>query len=397
MSKKFRRIALVVLSVVALLLIAGFLFARFWLDGYIKDRLVSAVDQGSRQMYALQVDQLHVNVFTGTAKVNGMHLMTDSLRWEERRQAEPGTTPQRMDLKIANIAVRYFNWRRYWQDKQLVFSSIEITDPEISLQSVQDSVLADDPKADSIKLRILDRLPQMLAPIAKGLEIGSIEVYNGKMLLHAVNPRGTNSMQADSIDMVVSRLNIQTQDTMQNGRALYADNIMFTIRNYEVWPPGSVYAYRFKSATIMAGDSLVKIAGVSVMPTIPDGEFMQRFKIRKPRLRAQAKEVLVRKLNLFRALHKNEWDMESVALDGVDINIYQNKNIPPKLNKSMPNELFRDIQTYLNVDTLVMRNAHLLYKEVVEDGKGLLEFDHINGLILNVTNDPLKMSDSTPA
>ena len=44
-----------------------------------------------------------------------------------------------------------------------------------------------------------------------------------------------------------------------------------------------------------------------------------------------------------------------------------------------------------------MRNTHVLYTEVIEDGKGLLEFNNMNGLIINVTNDTAKMSNATPA
>ncbi|MEO6037259.1 MAG: hypothetical protein ABIQ93_02520, partial [Saprospiraceae bacterium] len=398
MSTVFRRIALGFLLVLALLFIAGLLFARFWLDGYLKDQLVTLTDRSSRQMYALQLDRLHVNIFTGSAELRGIHLQTDSLRWEELRHQEPESTPLRLDLKIGGIFIRHFDWTGFWRSKDFNLSSIEFLEPELKLASVKDSVLEKDPKTDTLTKAMLNRLPLMLGSRVKSLHVGSVEVYNGKMTYQTVHPRGNTYQQADSIDWILSGLNIVANDTTETGKALYADNILLTVRNYELWPPGSVYAYRFKSASFLGRDSLVKMEGVSVLPTLSDGEFMQRFnKIRRPRLRAKATEVVIRKLNLFRALHKNEWTMESLAIDGARINVYQNKNIPPRLNKKLPNEVFRTIPAYLNIDTILMRNANLLYTEVIEDGKGLLEFDKINGVILNVTNDTLRMSDSTPA
>ncbi len=397
MSTTFRRIVLGFLLVIALLFIAGFLFARFWLDGYLRAQMIAATDRSSEQMYALQMDRLHANIFTGTLVADGISIQTDSLRWEALRKEKPERTPLRIDLKISRLAVRYFDWKRFWRTKELSLSSIEFNNPELQLASVKDTVLEVEPETDTLTKRMLNRLPQLLAPHAKSLHIGSIEIHNGKMSYRTQHPRGSTFQQADSIDWVLSDMNVVASDTTETGKALYAENIALTVRNYELWPPGSVYAYRFKSATILGRDSLVKMEDASVLPIISDAEFMQRFKIRRPRLRARAHEVVIQKLNLFRALHKQEWTMRSMTMDGVRINVYQNKNIPPRLNKSMPNEVFRTIPSYLNIDTVVMKNVNVLYTEVIEDGKGLLEFENMNGVIINVTNDTAKMSDATPA
>jgi len=318
MSTTFRRIALGLLLVVVLLFTAGFLFARFWLDGYLRDKLIAATDSGSEQMYALQLDRLHVNIFTGSADLQGIHLRTDSLRWEELRHQHPEKTLPRIDLQISSMDLRHFNWRQFWRNKDLIVRSIEIRDPVLKLASVKDTVIEKNPETDTLTRRMLDRLPQLLAPTAKSLRIGSIEIYNGKMTYRAQQPRVFTYQQADSIDWVLSNLHIEAGDTVQSGKALYAENIYLQVRNYELWPPGSVYAYRFKSVTLSGRDSTVLMTGASVVPTISDGEFMQRFsKIRRPRLRAQANEVAVRGLNLFRALHQNEWVMSSLTVDGV--------------------------------------------------------------------------------
>lgn len=398
MSTTVRRILLGLLFILVLLFTAGFLFARFWLDDYLKEQLVSITDRSSQQMYALQLDRLHVNIFTGSADISGIHIQTDSLRWEELRHEKPESTPLRIDLKITSIAVRYFNWKRFWRNKEVSLSSIEFVHPELKLASVKDTVLERNPETDTLTKAMLDRLPQMLAPHAKSLYIGTIEISNGKMTYRTIHPRGKTYQQADSIHWILSGLNIVSSDTSETGKALYADNILLTVHNYELWPPGSVYAYRFKTVSVMGQDSLIKMEGASVLPILSDEEFMQRFsKIRRPRLRAKADEVVIRKLNIFRALHKQEWTMESMAINGARISIYQNKNIPPQLNKKLPNEIFRTIPMYLNIDTVVMRNGYILYTEVIEDGKGLLEFDHMNGVIVNVTNDAQKMNDAHPA
>ncbi len=397
MSVLFRRLAIGLLVLLALIGVAGFVFARFWLDDYLKEQIIGITDRGSHQLYTLQMEKLHVNIFTGSAEATGVQLQTDSLRWENMHQEKPDSTPLKIDLKVNTIAIRYFNWGAYWRNKELNVNGIEFIEPQLKLTSVKDSLLKKDPKTDTLSQSMLDRLPQLLAARTPSLSIGSVVIRNGKITYSTKQPRGTTYLQADSIDCFLSGINIVPGDTMQTSKALYANNISLTLHNCELYPAGSVYGYRIKSATIGGQDELVQMEEVSILPKVSDVEFMQRLTIRKPRLKLKASEVVIRKLNLFRALHRQEWTMESLAVEHANINIFQNKNLPPKLNKKMPNELFRDLKGYLNIDTVIMRNAHLLYTEVIEDGKGLLEFDHINGVVLNITNDTLKMSAATPA
>ena len=397
MSVTFRRLLIGLGVLLALIGVAGFLFTRFWLDDYLKEKLISITNQGSQQMYTLQMDKLHVNIFTGSAQATGVQIQTDSLRWESLRREKPDSAPLNIDLKISSLAIRYFNWQAYWRNKELKVNGIEIVEPQLNLTSVKDTVLEQNPKTDSLTKGMLERLPRLLAPHAQLLTIGSLAIRNGKMAYKTVHPRGSTYQQADSIDWILSGMNIVASDTSETGKALYANNILLTLRNFELYPAGDLYGYRVDRASVVGQEESVKLEGVTILPKVSDVEFMQRLKLRKPRLKVRIAEVLIRKLNLFRALHKQEWTMESVTVESARFNIFQNKNLPLPLNKRMPNEMFRTIKSYLNIDTILVRNSHILYTEVVEDGKGLLEFENANGVILNMTNDRLKMSDSTPA
>ncbi len=397
MSVTFRRLLIGLVVLLALIGMAGFLFARFWLDDYLKEKLISITNEGSQQMYALQMDKLHVNIFTGSAQATGVQIQTDSLRWESLRQEAPDSAPLKIDLKVNSIAIRYFNWRAYWRNKELKVNGIEIVEPQLKLTSVKDTVLEKEPKTDTLTKGMLNRLPQLLAPHARMLNIGSLAIRNGKMAYKTVHPRGSTYQQADSIDWFLTGMNIMASDTSETGKALYANNILLTLHNFELYPASDVYAYRVNTVSVVGQEESVKLEGVTILPKVSDVEFMQRLTFRKPRLKIRIAEVLIRKLNLFRALHKQEWTMESVTVERANFNIFQNKNLPLKKNKRMPHEMFRTIKSYLNIDTILVRNSHILYTEVVEDGKGLLEFDNANGVILNISNDRLKMSDTTPA
>ncbi len=397
MSKPIRILLLVFSTLIVLSFIAGLVYARYWLDPMLKEELVKATARSSNDLYTLQLDRIHVNIFTGRLEADGVAMRTDSVRWEVMRQEKPDSTPIKINLRIKRLRIKDIGWIKYWRTKKLDLDGIEIVDPELELVSVKDTALAKLPEVDTLVLGMLDRLPERIAPFTDQLYIGYVAISNGKFSLRNLRQNQSIYQQADSINGVLSKVNIVANDTAKHSNALYCRRILLTVLNYEFYPAGGVYGYHIKSATINGKDDLIKLQQVSILPTITDAEFMKRLTLRVPRVKINMKEIIIRKLDLFRALHKEELSMESVVIESAIVNLYQNKNLPLSRHKRMPHELFRNIKVYLNIDTILVRNSNILYTELLEGDKGQLEFEHANGVLLNVTNDTLKMSDATPA
>ncbi len=396
MSKPVR-ILLLVLSILLLMtFIAGVVYARYWLDPMLKEELVKATARSSKDLYSLRLDRIRVHIFTGRLEADGIQLSTDTVRWEAIRQEKPDSTPLKINLHIKRLRIKDIGWIKYWRTRKLDLDGIEIVEPELDLVSVKDTAQAKLPHVDTLAPGMFDRLPEQIAPFTDQLYIGYVAISNGKFSVRNLMQNKSSYQQADSINGVLNKVNIVANDTVKNSNALYCNHILLTLLNYELYPAGSVYGYHIKSATLDGQDDLIKLQEVSILPTITDAEFMKRLTLRVPRLKINMKEISIRKLDLFRALHKGELTMESVVIESARVNLYQNKNLPLSTHKRMPNELFRNIKVYLNIDTILLRNSNILYTELLEDNKGQLEFEHTNGVILNVTNDTLKTSDATP-
>jgi len=397
MSKPVRILLLILSILLALSFIGGLVYARYWLDPMLKEELVKATARSSKDLYALRLNRIHVNIFTGWLEADGVALSTDSVRWEAMHQEKPDSTPFKINLSIKRLQIKDIGWIKYWRTKKLDLDGIEIVEPELDLVSVKDTAQAKLPEVGTLVHGMLDRLPERIAPFTNHLYIGYVAISNGKCSVRNLLQNQSSYQQADSINGVLRRVNIVANDTAKHSNALYCRRILLTMGNYEFYPVGSVYGYRIKSATIDGQNDLIKLQQVSILPTVSDAEFMKRLTLRVPRAKINVKEIIIRKLNLFRALHKAELTMESVVIESARINLYQNKNLPLSRHKQMPNERFRNIKTYLNIDTILLRNSNILYTELLEDDKGQVEFEHTNGVILNVTNDTLKMSNATPA
>ncbi|MBP6810944.1 MAG: hypothetical protein KA138_05475 [Saprospiraceae bacterium] len=397
MSTAVRRFLIVLSIFIALLIIATVVFVRGWLDPLLKEKLIEMTAQSSQGIYTLQIDRLHVSLFTGSAEADGIQLTTDSIRWDSIRQVNPDETPLKIELQIERLRLKNLNLLKYWRTKDISLSKILVRDPQISLTSVKDTAIEKSPKNDSLIKGMLDRLPLLIAPFSKSIHIGSVTASNGKMSLRTLFNSKTSFQVADSIALNLSNINIVANDTTTIGRALYAEYISLSLHNYELYPTGDLYGYRINSAIINGQKELTSLEGITILPKASDADFMQRLSIRTPRLKIRMQEILINKLDLFRALHKKELNMESVIVESARIDVYQNKNLPLSRHKRMPHELFRSIKPYLNIDTILLRNSNILYTEYHGDQEGQIEFEKVNGVILNITNDTLKMSDATPA
>ncbi len=397
MSLIVRRLLLVLSIVLALICIAGIVFVRVWLDPLLKEKLVEITAQSSHGMYALQIDRLHVNIFTGSAVVDGIQLATDSIRWDSIRLAKPDETHLNIALQIRRLQVKNFSLLQYWRTKGISLDNILVRDPQINLLSARDTVLPHPQNSDSLAKGVFDRLPLLIAPFGKSIHIGSVTISNGKMSLRTFLLNKTSYQQADSIRLVLRNINIVANDTSETGQALFAERLSLSLHNYELYPTGDLYGYRINTASLNGQKGFAKLDVVTILPKTTDAAFMQRLKLRTPRLKIRIQEILINRFDLFRALHKEELSMESVIIESARIDVYQNKNLPLSRFKRMPHELFRSIKPYLNIDTILLRNSNILYTEFHGEQEGQIEFEKVNAVILNITNDTLKMTNATPA
>lgn len=393
-----RRKWLIALSIfLALIFLTGYIVVRTWLDPLIKEALVTGVTKSSNGLYGLQVKRLKIHLLTGSAELDEIQLSTDTLRWEVLREENPGKTPLKLALQIQRIRIKNVSIIQYWRTGHIFLDKINIMDPQVNLSSIQDTAQQKKPDTDTLTIGLLDRLPQLISPFAKSIHVKTATVYNGRLSYRNLMGDKLSYHQADSIGIALTGIRIIANEPTELGRALFSDHISLQFRNYELYPSGDLYGYRIQSAKLNEEKDLVQLQGISILPKVPDAEFMQKLTQRIPLLKIRMDEIQIHKFNLFRALHKKAWNMETVIVETARIEVYQNKNLPVKRPKRMPHELFRAVRVDLDIDTILVRNSNILY--TLRDGnqEGQLEFEHLNGVLLNITNDPHQMSDSSPA
>lgn len=90
-----------------------------------------------------------------------------------------------------------------------------------------------------------------------------------------------------------------------------------------------------------------------------------------------------------------------IEIDSMDLSIFLDAGKPerPDYITKMPNDLVRDLPFYLRLDTVYFENSRISYinDDPLTPEVAKLDFDHIKAMVVNFTNDSLRMSDQNPA
>lgn len=396
MKRTFRRIGLILTILVFVLVLAGFFTVRWYLAPYVKQALETHLADASDGLYQLSLEKLQINLLTGTMRAQNLAIDTDTARWKTLCLEQPAKMPRKIVLRVKSVDIIRVRWWHYWKTRRLEVAHVNLATPELELASVQDSSVQQAANPDTAALSLLDRLPRLLAPHAKSLTIHSVSVRRARVLLCAKTPKKETIQSADSIFGKISNIHIEAADTAASGRALYADDIALDLRHYRLWTRGRRYLFSIGSARLAGRDSLLEIKDCVLRSVGSDSITFAEPALRKPRATLSIPETAIYGLDLFRALHRNEWQARRVQATGAYISLANNMSLPLPLNRKMPNELWQRLKFPLTIDTVSIKNADIFYQEKTDDEQGKLTFRQVQGLILNLSNDPARMTDTTP-
>lgn len=217
-----RRLLLAAGVLLVLCGLAGYAWVRFYLNDYLREKITEDVRVSSGDLYRLDMRDLRANLLTGSIEITRATLRTDSVHWDRLRQANPEKVPLKIRADLGKLEISWFQWLHFWRKKHLKVGNIQLEKPEFEIVSVKDTVLEQNPETDSLTKNFLDRLPEMLAPFAKSLQIKMFQVNNGKIRHQTLHPGNATVQEADSIYWTLSRIDVRPDTSHSSGKALNA-------------------------------------------------------------------------------------------------------------------------------------------------------------------------------
>ena len=213
-------------------------------------------------------------------------------------------------------------------------------------------------------------------------------------ILHK-NKEVINRHTADSIDLNLYSIKIDSMVANSDDKLLFASRIDLSLQNYQTLTPDELYGVKMQLLKASSQNSSLEIQGFDFRPTIADdsifvvvngGYQIDRFK-------TSVEEIEIDGIDFKKLINHKEVEIDKILCNELKTNVYRDKTFPRDSNfvANMPNAAFNRIPIPLIIDTLGIIHSEIEYNEKVLGGVGVGQvfFTDINGFLYSInTSDP---------
>ncbi|TWR30488.1 hypothetical protein FPZ43_05985 [Mucilaginibacter pallidiroseus] len=378
------------ISVASLLLIIGIgaLFINKIAEPILSNKLKEGILKGTDSLYSINFSDADVSILQGRVKLYDVSLNADKTVLDQLKKQ--GKLPERVyALKVKSLDISGLTFVKFYLHKELGVGEITVKDPSVVLSryaNKKDASPKDDrPLYDKIKKDI------------QSLHVDKIKLVNGNYTIH-------NYTQAKPTKSVLNRVNVEASNllidsTTRNDttRVLFCKDIDLSLRNYFARSATGLYTYKVRSARLSIRKSQLDIAGIDLIPVAYPTFFAKskgdRFTLHLDSVKLanfdyqsyrDDKSLLAGKLTLYKGYFE--------VMSNYNGQVQATNRIVTFPHWALQNQ----IKDAINIDTLVIKNLDVAYKERGGTSlkMGVVKFDNTSGRILNITNNKKLISQN---
>lgn len=196
----------------------------------------------------------------------------------------------------------------------------------------------------------------------------------------------------DELDIFISDVGFTTKDSTM----LHLDKITLDLRGRKLITPDSLYAISSGDIFYDFANSSISIDSFKVKPRYNNDEFYDRAVFQTDMFDVSGDRIVVSGIDFRKAITEKEYLITNIDLDGFKLSAFRNKTYPFKhgVIKPFPSEILRSIKSKFYIDTLRVKNSHILFGEYVEgsDKPGEMFFEDVNITVSELSNMPKLMT-----
>ena len=280
-----------------------------------------------------------------------------------------------IDAQIPHVSVKTSSLANVQSTGEFVIKQLLLSQPEIVLY-------LDKEEAEEIE----DVEGQVSQKIIETLNIEDFEIIGGLLTLREKeNPKVINSFK--NLSITLSDLDLDLSSNASIDRNFYLNkDFQFELSDYEVKLPDSMNI--LKVGLALLSEERLELREVSLVPRYGDFEYHRQIGFQTDVAKVHIPEVIFHKLNVEKLMGGEMLEAQSVTVTGAQADVFRDKRfaIKPDVIKRMPQELMMNAQFGVKLDSLIIQNAQVTYREFPETGMvpGELGFTHLNAVLTPV-------------
>ena len=389
-------------GVLLIVLVAGYGALRVWIDAeYVERRLNEAVTRATEGRYRVDIGAVQWSVWRRSMQVDHVALRPGS-EAPQSRVAAGNRCALRGQGRIRTARLEGIRlWPLIWHGA-VRLDAITLHRPQVHLATRGgDCQEASARESDTAPAGRPDGgVHHRIARLWPDVTVRRFRIERGRVSLQRRGGSVTDSLWGLSVQ--ADNVAVDSSAARDTSRILFARHLDVVINGYRRVLGDSLYALAVDTAQASTRDSSLVATAVRVGPMLPDQAFMRRVGHRTDRYDGAARRLVLRGVDYRRLIEEQAVHVGAARIDSLVINVYRNNHFPPDPTGApppMPHEAFRSIPQEVRIDTIHVAGGSVRYTQLPENATepGQIAFEALSTTIRNVTNDPSRMTPSTPA
>ncbi len=376
------------LGIVAFLLVCLALWLNIGFAPTLRRQAEAKVYEATQGKYKLEINRVGINFLTSSISLNDVHLAPTAALLSN---SDSGNSRIRVDAD--DIQLKNIKWRQFLSNKKIHLKGIYIDQPNIVIDQGSKR-----PDSDTASRK---DLADLLSQIKNELQIGEIVIDEGKLTHRQQTRKGPSKQTADHIHIALRDIRLDSVTRNKPDQALaFLDKMEVSLQNYIFTGNDSIYTLKVEKVSLSPEHDLT-VKNLNFQPNVSDKEFAKQFKYQKDRFILKVPSIELKGVDLKAAFQKS-MIARAVYIKSPTLNVYRDKRAPKLVDSHhplMPQEAIRGIDFNIQIDSTFITGANIRYSELAPKASkpGSISFNKSNIEVTNLTNNPTRMSDKTPA
>ncbi|RDV16745.1 hypothetical protein DXT99_02895 [Pontibacter diazotrophicus] len=305
------------------------------------------------------------------------------------------------DVSAERFRVRGLDLIQAYETGQFAMAEMLLTAPEVAvLQDRNVPPRSTDTRDEEENTEDSEALEQ-IAEVVEAFRVDKLRVNDGNVTFNILQDTVMASQSIAHVSVAMDQLRTISLEASDPLEMFRADEIGVLVRDYSYLLPDSLYRLDIGEIRTSLQEQSLYIDSLRLLPLYGRDEFMSRLTYENDRFDVHVPQVQLRGIDLDALFNNQDIIIGQALLLNPLLDIYRDKRIPedPDRRPPTPQEMLRQVEYYVDVDTITVEGANLTYAEVAPNGEkpGVLSFVDANMEAYNVTNVATLLSQDSIA
>jgi hypothetical protein len=392
MGKVWKWVIGVILALVVLIGISVLYLSAKW-KPMLTEKIKDGVYNASNHLYRIDFKDIHLNLLLGTATLDSVVLMPDSIGYERLKKDQLAPTHV-FHVKLDRLALnRAGLWDAYFK-KRLDIKSIVLNKPSINMIYRKVPI-----KPDTVGEE--KTLYEMISSTLKSIRVRQIKIIDADFdYINGTGGRKLNTVK--NLNINVDDFLVDSLSHLDTTRFYHTKDVSFQLLGYKSLTKDKMYTLRVDTLSGSATRKSLLIKGLRMVPMYSDLAFSRKYKTQKDRYDLNFRELNFSGVDFVKLNQQGDLYAKSLTIGPADVAIFLNRELPPvniDKGRNYPHLALQRLTQPIHLDTMKLKQINVAYTEYnpITQKRGTINLDNLHGTIRNVTNDSLQLTKNSHA